>query len=120
MTDNRGGVRRDVIGLFNWDDKQPGRSTIRWIASGCRRPSVSWPSTSGATGSLPPLEGRLKVTLPPSSCMILAVRPEADHPQVISTSRHVTQGMVDLLDRELGCGNQNAQWAEQGRGRRSL
>ena len=30
--------------------------------------------------------------------MILAVRPESDHPQVVSTSRHVTQGMVDLLD----------------------
>ena len=32
--------------------------------------------------------------------MILAMRPEADHPQVVSTSRHVTQGMVDLLEEK--------------------
>ena len=29
---------------------------------------------------------------------VLAVRPVANHPQLISTSRHITQGIVDVLD----------------------
>jgi hypothetical protein len=49
---------------------------------------------------LPPVAGRLKVTLPKSSCLILAMRPESDHPQLISTSRHVTQGMIDVTDEK--------------------
>jgi hypothetical protein len=31
---------------------------------------------------------------------VLAVRPAAIHPQVISTSRHVTQGMVDVSEEK--------------------
>jgi hypothetical protein len=44
------------------------------------------------------MKERVKVTVPPISCMIIALRGGADHPQVVSTSRHITQGMVDLLD----------------------
>ena len=69
---------------------------------------------------LPPIEGRLKVTLPPTSCMILAVRPEADHPQVISTSRHVTQGMVDLLEEKWDAATKTLSGRSKRRGRRSL
>jgi hypothetical protein len=31
---------------------------------------------------------------------VLAVRPVANHPQLISTSRHITQGIVDVLDEK--------------------
>ena len=34
----------------------------------------------------------------PASCRILAVRPMADRPQLISTSRHITQGVVDVAE----------------------
>ena len=64
-----------------------GRSTIRWTASGCRRPSVSRPSTSGATGSCRRSKAGSRSLCRQRSCMILAMRPETDHPQVISTSR---------------------------------
>ena len=47
-----------------------------------------------------PASGRLKATLPKSSCLILAIRPEVDQPQLISTSRHVTQGMIDVTDEK--------------------
>ena len=36
----------------------------------------------------------------PHSCRVLAIRPVADHPQVISTSRHVTQGIIDLSEEK--------------------
>src|SRR5262249_3321204 len=34
------------------------------------------------------------------SCRILAVRPALEWPQVISTSRHITQGMVDIVEEK--------------------
>ena len=36
--------------------------------------------------------------LPGGSCQILAIQPLCDHPQLLSTSRHITQGMVDAAD----------------------
>jgi len=56
LTDNRHAPRRDVVGLFNWAEKEPAR------------------------------------------CRILAVRRVARRPQVLSTSRHITQGVVDLRE----------------------
>jgi hypothetical protein len=32
------------------------------------------------------------------SCRVLAIRPVSTHPQLISTSRHVTQGILDVLE----------------------
>jgi hypothetical protein len=31
---------------------------------------------------------------------VLALRPVVDHPQVVGTSRHITQGIVDLSDEK--------------------
>ena len=103
VTDSRKGRRRDVIGLFNWDEKP---SMVDYPLDRIGLPDARRFVAFDFWGNrfLPPLEGRLKVTLPPTSCMILAVRPEADHPQVISTSRHVTQGMVDLLEEKWDAG----------------
>jgi hypothetical protein len=99
VTDSRGKVRRDVIGLFNWDAKP---YELDYLMNRIGLPDAQRYVAFDFWGNqlLPPIEGRLKVKLPASSCMILAVRPESDHPQVISTSRHVTQGMVDLLEEK--------------------
>ncbi|MEI8371724.1 MAG: glycoside hydrolase family 36 protein [Planctomycetota bacterium] len=99
VTDNRGGIRRDVIGLFNWDNK-PWNADYALDRVGLPESKRYVAFDFWGNRLLPPVEGRLKVTLPPTSCMILAVRPESDHPQVISTSRHVTQGMVDLPEEK--------------------
>jgi len=100
VTDDRGGVRRDVIGLFNWDEKRRWQVDYPLDRMGLPKAKRFTAFDFWDNQLLPPIEGRLKVTVPPASCMILAVRPETDHPQVISTSRHVTQGMVDLLEEK--------------------
>ena len=38
----------------------------------------------------------LRRELKPGRCQILSIRNLADHPQVIGTSRHITQGLIDL------------------------
>lgn len=37
-------------------------------------------------------------TIAPASCKVFAIRPVQSYPQVISTSRHITQGLVDIVE----------------------
>jgi hypothetical protein len=95
LTDDRGEARRDVIGLFNWDDEEIAfDETLARIGLDDEAEYEAfdyWANEPVAT-----IDDRLDVTLPAQSCRILAVRPETNHPQLLSTSRHVTQGIVDV------------------------
>jgi hypothetical protein len=87
--------RRDGIGLFNWESKE---KTFDYALATIGIPGdteqIAFDFWSNAL--TPPFKGRLTQTLRPQSCQVLSVRPVADHPQLISTSRHITQGMVDV------------------------
>jgi hypothetical protein len=98
LTDDRREPRRDVVGLFNWDEKEPAH-----IA--CPVERIGLPRADGYVGFdywadefVGPFSGSLTSDLPPASCRILAIRPISAHPQVIGTSRHITQGVPDLLE----------------------
>ncbi len=43
-------------------------------------------------------EDGFSVTLPIRTCEVYSVREALGHPQVISTSRHITQGVIDLVE----------------------
>ena len=97
LTDSCRAPRRDVVTLFNWDQKHA--ATIACTAERLGLPPAPeyvafdfW-----ANKFVAPFRGELRATLPPASCRVLAVRPASDHPQLLSTSRHVTQGMVEVL-----------------------
>ena len=99
LTDGRHSVRRDVIGLFNWGhsekkfdyplDKIGLDGKVEYVGFDY------WQNTL-----VHGIKGRLHASVPGESCQVLAVRPVADHPQLISTSRHITQGIVDVLDEK--------------------
>jgi len=95
LSDTRRPARRDVIALYNWENKELAldypMERIGLDPSKRFQAFDYW-----AQKPVPAIQGRLKITIPPQSCRILAVRPESDHPQLLSTSRHVTQGMVDV------------------------
>jgi hypothetical protein len=96
LTDTRRAPRRDVIGLFNWSDTNATFDTslerLGLPANGDYVAFDFW-----GDQLLPLAKGRLDVSVPARSCRILAVRPAWDRPQLLSTSRHVTQGIVDVL-----------------------
>jgi hypothetical protein len=98
VTDTRRNVRRDVIGLFNWKEHEPVEidSALSWIGLPEGKRFVGY--DYWADRFVPPFADRLRCTLAPGSCRVLAVRPESDHPQLVSTSRHITQGIVDVLE----------------------
>jgi hypothetical protein len=87
--------RRDVVGLFNWDSKE--KSVDEPLAQlGLTGDGEQIAFDLWSNSLTPPFKGRLAQTLPPQSCRVLAVRPVLDRPQLISTSRHITQGIVDV------------------------
>ena len=99
LTDTRQAARRDVVGLYNWSDNSDNISI--------KADRVGLPPASGyvafdfwADKFIPPFRDTITASMPPNSCRILAVRPVSEMPQVLSTSRHVTQGIVDLTDEK--------------------
>ena len=53
---------------------------------------------------IPPFSGALTATLPGASSRIMAIRPVSEFPQLLSTSRHVTQGIVDVTGESWDAG----------------
>ena len=87
----------DVVAVFNWSSRE--NATIRldpqdlgWAAG----PYIfydAWEKKlldGGAKG--------LTLGLVPMSCKLIAARPAVGHPQLVGTSRHITQGADDLLE----------------------
>lgn len=99
LTDKRQSARRDVVAMYNWRDTQ--------AVVNVSLPRIGLPAGDDyvafdfwANVLLPNIRGRLQCAVPADSCRILAMRPVSDHPQLISTSRHVTQGMVDVTEEK--------------------
>lgn len=97
-TDDRSHRRRNLIGLFNWNEKEPHEINCKMDRLGLDSETTYAAFDYWANEFAPPIRGTLEQTLPPGSCRILAVRSMADHPQLLSTSRHIAQGMVDVLE----------------------
>jgi hypothetical protein len=95
LTDERRQPRRDVIALFNWGDKATDFDyPLERIGLSEKQAYLAFDYWNNAL--LPPISGRLRLSVPAQSCRILAVRPVREHPQLLSTSRHITQGVVDV------------------------
>ncbi len=98
LADTRGSARRNVVAFYNWD-RTP--ATIACTASRIGLPPAKeyvafdfW-----ANRFVSPFTDTLRVQLPPGpACRVLSVRPASEEPQLLSTSRHVTQGMVDVSE----------------------
>lgn len=103
VTDEKSEPRRDVIALFNWTDEQ---QTFDVPLSRFGLPEAKEYAAFDfwADKYLLHLSGNLKTTLPPHACQVLAIRPLQDHPFLLSTSRHITQGMVDVTEERWDSG----------------
>ena len=95
VTNARQMVRRDVLGLFNWEKKQRaiGCTAAR---AGLEPAEKYYAFDYWANALLPPLGSDLRLEVPPQSCRVIALRAAEGHPLLLGTSRHITQGMVDV------------------------
>jgi hypothetical protein len=95
-SDNKTGIERNVIGLFNWDTIHSEiSSSLSW--AGLKDNTTYYAFDFWGNKPLPDVSGSFKYNLDPESCQVIALRARANHPVVVSTSQHVTQGMIDLL-----------------------
>lgn len=95
-TDKKSGTSRNVIGLFNWATNSENIGcSLDWAGIDGNKTYYAfdfWENKPLAEIS----SGSIKANLPSESCQIIALREKSDHPLVVSTSQHVTQGMIDL------------------------
>ncbi len=119
MTYGQGEARRDVIALFNWTPAAkssnaalPGAPMDTAGNRGQVAPEPPVVKVDLQKLGLPdgeylafdfwrnqfldPISSSKEFDVPPGSCRVIALVNKADHPQLISTSRHVTQGLVDI------------------------
>ena len=97
---NQSGRSYDVVGLFNFDEAKSSPRYMSWKDLGLpedRRVHVFDFWNKEYLGAW---EKGVSVDLSPTSCRVLTLLPEEDHPQLISTSRHITQGWIDLVSQK--------------------
>lgn len=99
LTDDKSGVQRNVIGLFNWEtNSQSLGATL--AKTGLDPAKVYYAFDFWNNMLLPDITNSFAYELRPASCKVVAVRAAEEHPVLLSTSRHVTQGIVDVVDEK--------------------
>ena len=96
VTDPRRSERRDVLGLYNWENEEQSISCTA-AKAGLDPAKTYFAFDFWGNAPADSFTGRFTYKLPPRSCRVIAVRAASGHPVLVSTSRHVTQGMVDVL-----------------------
>jgi hypothetical protein len=88
----------DVVGVFNFDDTKTAPTYVSWNDLGLPDTPVHvydfWNKEY-----LGAWEKGITVEVNPASTRLLTLVPATDQVQLISTSRHITQGWVDLLSQ---------------------
>ena len=88
---------RHTVAFFNWDKDAPAKVILSLdkIGNGSFSGFEYW-----GNAVLAPTTGSLEVTVAPSACQVFSLRPTRAVPCVIGTSRHITQGMIDLSSEQ--------------------
>jgi hypothetical protein len=96
---NHLGSNYDVVGLFNFDEAKSAPTYVSWKDLGLADDRPVHVFDFWNKEYLGAWEKGITVDLSPASCRVLTLLPVADHPQLISTSRHITQGWVDVVEQ---------------------
>ncbi|HXD30371.1 MAG TPA: NPCBM/NEW2 domain-containing protein [Pyrinomonadaceae bacterium] len=97
---NHLGRNYDVVGLFNYDESKGNPLYISWKDLGLPAGKRVHVFDYWNKEYLGAWEQGISVDLAPASSRLLTLLAEEDHPQLISTSRHITQGWVDLISQK--------------------
>jgi hypothetical protein len=91
--------KRQVVGLFNWDAGKTATATAKLDQLGFKATDGEFIGLDYWSGKLVPIRlGAVSAELPPSGCSVIAVARILDRPQLLGTSRHITQCFVDVGD----------------------
>lgn len=95
-SDSKTGTERNVIGLYNWElTPQTIHCDLVW--AGLRANTSYYGFDFWNNRPINDIQTALSEDLIAESCKVIAVRAKTNHPVVVSTSQHITQGMIDLV-----------------------
>ena len=92
--------RVHVVGLFNWDEKKEAAFDYPLERMGLDASKSYDAFDFWENRYLGTIKGKLNTTLEGAHCQVLALRESVDHPQLLSTSRHITQGLIDVVSED--------------------
>lgn len=95
VSSEKSGVRRDVVGAFNFG-KQSLKIDYSFAKLGLTPGKTYHGFDFWENKPVADLAGAFTAELPPMSCRVLALRETTDHPVLVSTSRHVSQGVLEV------------------------
>jgi len=92
----------DVVGVFNYDAEKSSNQLLSWNALGLDSAAMYhvydfWNGTYYGAW-----EHGVFIDVPPGDVRVIALVRATDRPELVSTSRHITQGWVDLRALEHG------------------
>lgn len=83
--------------MFNFDESKSEQIRLNWQELGLSDATSIHVFDFWNKEYLGSWESGMTVNVSPTSCRVLTLLPSEDHVQLISTSRHITQGWVDLV-----------------------
>ena len=98
---NHLGREYDVVGFFNFDETKSLSSYLSWKDLGLPEDRPVHVFDFWNKEYLGAWEKGISVDLGPTSTRVLTVMPATDQVQLLSTSRHITQGWVDLISQHF-------------------
>jgi hypothetical protein len=93
---NHLGRRYDVVGVFNFDADKADQVYLNWSELGLPKGKRVHVFDFWNQEYLGAWREGIAVPTAPTSCRVLTLLPDSDAVQLISTSRHITQGPVEL------------------------
>ena len=94
---NHLGREYDVVGVFNFDEAEKASMFLRWKDLGLSDDKPVHVFDFWNREYLGAFDRGLSVDLGPTSTRVLTLLPASEGIQLVSTSRHITQGWVDLV-----------------------
>ncbi|MDF7822745.1 hypothetical protein P4B35_01865 [Pontiellaceae bacterium B12227] len=89
-----------ILGLFNWDEEKETDINYPLERMGLDSKTGYEAFDFWDNRYLGTIKGDLNTTLEGAHCQVLALREAKDHPQLLSTSRHITQGLIDVVSED--------------------
>lgn len=97
---NHLGRQYDVVGIFNFDETRSTSTYVNWKELGLPENKRIHVFDFWNKEYLGEWESGISIDLPPTSTRVLTLVPASEHIQLVSTSRHLTQGWVDLVEQK--------------------
>jgi hypothetical protein len=92
----------DVVGVFNYETEAPLTRLLSWQELGLPAEAAFHVYDFWEGSYLGAWQNGVFVDVPPVDVRLLTLVQESERPVLISTSRHLTQGWLDVLDIQAG------------------